>query len=67
MSNENKTEINWTAIIVAVVCFVNMYWAFSGNWGIYEGGEKEKEPVLGFICLIVGLICLVVAFSKETK
>jgi hypothetical protein len=65
MSKENKTEINWTAIIIAVVCFVNMYWALSGKWGLRP--KEQPEPVLGFICLIAGLIFLFAAFSKKTE
>jgi cytochrome c oxidase assembly factor CtaG len=65
MSNENKTEINWIAIIIAAVCFVNMYWAFSGKWGLRP--KEQPEPVLGFLCFIAGLVLLFVAFSKKTE
>jgi hypothetical protein len=68
MSNEKRTEINWLYIIGAVVCFGNMFMAFSGRWGFfgtYKGGEPE--PTLGFICLVVGVICLFASFSNESK
>ena len=65
MSNEKKTEINWIAVIVAIVCFVNMYWAFTGKWGLRD--KEEPEPVLGFICLLVGLTFLYVSSPKESK
>jgi len=56
MSNESKTEINWFAVIVAIVCFINMYFAF-----------KSPEPGLGALCLLLGLTFLYVSFPKESK
>ncbi len=56
MSNEKKTEINWYAVIVAIVCFINMYWAF-----------KSSEAVLGALCLLAGLTFLYVSSPKESK
>jgi hypothetical protein len=42
-----------------------MYWALSGKWGLRP--KEQPEPVLGFICLIAGLIFLFAAFSKKTE
>ena len=63
MSKEKKTEINWIAVIVAIVCFINMYWAFTGKWGLRD--KEEPDSVLGTICLLVGIIALYASFSKE--
>jgi hypothetical protein len=65
MSNNSNTKINWTFVVIGIVCLVNMYWAFSGKWGLRP--KEEPEPVLGFICLIAGIFFLSYAFSKDSK
>jgi hypothetical protein len=65
MSKENKTEINWGYLIFSIVCFVNMYWAFTGKWGLRP--QEEPEALLGVICLILGVSSLFASFSNESK
>ena len=65
MGKQSKTEIKLMPIIIALVCFVNMYWAFSGKWGLRD--KEAPEPVLGVICLIAGVVFLYAAFSDNSQ